>query len=108
VLATQGHGRAGHLARAVAGAQGGRAARAYGIPAYVLHRADLLQALVDAASDADLRTGQRVTVMVQHDWSGESPTNGSPNLASRPAGAAWPHRTDNRHRGCAGHVREDR
>ena len=43
----------------------------YGIPAYGLHRADLLQVLVDAASDADLRTGQRVTVMVQHDWSGE-------------------------------------
>ena len=43
----------------------------YGVPAYGLHRADLLQLLVDAASDADLRTGQRVTGMVQHDWSGE-------------------------------------
>jgi hypothetical protein len=42
-----------------AGAQGERAARAYGIPAYGLHRADLLQVLVYAASDADLRTGQR-------------------------------------------------
>jgi len=54
-----------------------------------LHRADLLQVLVDAASDADVRTGQRVTVMVQHDWSGEFANNGSPGCGLR----WWPVRS---------------
>jgi hypothetical protein len=44
--------------------------------------------LVDAASDADLRTGQRVTVMVQHDWSGEFANQRIAELASRPTGGA--------------------
>jgi hypothetical protein len=100
---------AGHIARAVAGAQGERAARAYGIPAYGLHRADLLQVLANAAGDADLRTGQRVTVMVQHDWSGEFAGQRIAELASRrPDQRCLTHRTDNGRRACAGHVREDR
>jgi 2-polyprenyl-6-methoxyphenol hydroxylase-like FAD-dependent oxidoreductase len=33
----------------------------HGLPAFVLHRADLLQMLLDAAGGADLRTGHRVT-----------------------------------------------
>jgi hypothetical protein len=67
-----------------------------------LHRADLLQVLVDAASDADLWTGQRVTGMVQHDWSGEF------ELGQQADWRCLTHRTDDRHRACAGRAREDR
>ncbi len=80
----------------------------YGILACGLYRADVVQVLVDAASDADLRTGQRVTVMVQHDWSGEFANQ---RIAERGQQADWrclTHRIDNGHRACAGHVREDR
>jgi hypothetical protein len=87
-LATQGTAGPGAHRAGGAGAQGERAARACGIPAYGSHRADLLQVLVDAASDADLRTGQRVTVMVQHDWSGEFANQRIAELASRPTGGA--------------------
>jgi len=72
-LGLQGKLRALAMAQGTAGLRTwrGRWPVRYGVPAYGLHRADLLQLLVDAASDADLRTGQRVTGMVQHDWSGE-------------------------------------
>jgi hypothetical protein len=79
------------------------------VHAYGLHRADLLQVLVDAASDADLWTGQRVAVMVQHDWSGEFANQRIAELASRPTDwRCLTHRIDDRYRACAGRVREDR
>lgn len=37
----------------------------YGVPAYALHRAELLQLLLDAAAGAELRTGHLVTGMRQ-------------------------------------------
>ena len=103
-----GHGRAGHVARWLVRRVDVPPER-YGIPAYVLYRADLLQVLANAASDADLRTGQRVTVVVQHDWSGEFTNQRIAELASRrPDRRCLTHRIDNWHRACAGHVREDR
>ncbi|WP_102143125.1 FAD-dependent oxidoreductase [Mycobacterium hubeiense] len=35
----------------------------YGVPAYVLHRADLHRILLDAAQAAEMRTGQRITTV---------------------------------------------
>jgi Bacterial-like globin len=71
----------------------------------VLHRADLLHVLANAASAADLRTGQRVTVMVQHDWSGEFTNQRIAELGGRrPAVPDPPHRqwASSMRRACAG------
>lgn len=99
--------RPGRARRAGGGWRAGWTCRpgGYGIPAYVLHRADLLHVLANAASAADLRTGQRVTVMVQHDWSGEFTNQRIAELGGRrPAVPDPPHRqwASSMRRACAG------
>lgn len=54
----------------------------YGVPAYGLHRADLLQLLVDAASDTDPRTGQRVTGIRQDGEQVTVQVDGQPSLTA--------------------------